>query len=241
MITPLLTLVLLATPARGEALLARAQAQLAAADYEPVAATLAPLLEDTRATPTLRARAEVLVGLARHNLLDEAGAEQAFARALVLDPRVTLPAEASPRTAAVFQRVAARSTPAVEPGARTPPAVAARPEVERTGPLDPGGPHLEAPTPLTPVAPPDPRWAPRPWLALGGVVAAAALTTTGLVLRGAGSAGRDAADAEREALVAEARWSEAQDQYSAGTALAVAGAATAAAALILWLWPEDGP
>lgn len=240
MITPLLALVLLAAPPHGEALLRRAQAQLAAADYEPVATTLAPLLEDTHAAPTLRARAEVLVGLARHNLLDEPSAEQAFARALALDPHVTLPAEASPRTAAVFQRVAARATPVVDARAPTPPAVDARPD-DVTRPLDPGGPHLDVPAPLAPVAPPAAGWAPRPWLALGGVVLAAALTTTGLALRAEGSAGREAAAAEREALVAEARWSDAQSQYRVGSALALAGAGTAAAALIVWLWPEDTP
>lgn len=236
MITAVLALVLAAAPASGEALLARAQAQLASADYEPVATTLAPLVGDLAAPAALRARAEVLVGIARHNLLDEPGAERAFAHALALDPGVALPAEASPRTATVFQRVAARAESLrVSDGRPTgPPSGGVVPDAAP----DPGGPRIAtAPGEAGTDAPSRPR----PWLALGGAVVAAALTTTGLVLRAEGVAGRDAAAAEREALVAEARYDEAQSQYATGSALALIGATTAAAALVLWLWPEDAP
>lgn len=91
--------------------LAPAEELLASARFEEVAAALAPLLADQSAPASERAAGELLLGIACHNLLDDAGARAAFLRALALDRAVPLPGDLSPRTASLFHELEASLEP----------------------------------------------------------------------------------------------------------------------------------
>jgi hypothetical protein len=89
----------------------RAQALLDHAHEEEAIAVLNTALA-SETEKARRARLEVLLGVARHNLRDEAGAQEAFSQAVADDPGAVLPAHTSPKTRELFLNVRTRAPPA---------------------------------------------------------------------------------------------------------------------------------
>ncbi len=171
-------LILHAAPSHEEPLEA-ASALVAQARYEDVVPLLEPFVDDPAVAAPQRAKGAMLLGLARHNLLDEPGARAAFAAAVALDAAVGLPPGASPRTVALFEQVRAAHRPA--------PVVVVQPS--GVGPLPKRAATLVS-AGLT--------------VALGAV--GAALIGSGLVTRSTAAAQDDALSSERVFQIAQARF-----------------------------------
>ncbi len=72
--------------------------------FERAALLLKRAAADSALSDRERARANLYLGLASAQLLDESGAREAFARAAELDPRVRLPPGVSPKVERIFRQ-----------------------------------------------------------------------------------------------------------------------------------------
>jgi hypothetical protein len=75
-----------------------------ALQFERAALVLKRVAADSSISDSERARANLFLGLSSAQLLDEAGAREAFARAAELDPHVHLPAGVSPKVERTFRQ-----------------------------------------------------------------------------------------------------------------------------------------
>jgi hypothetical protein len=194
----------------GAAPLEDAERLLHEARFEEVPTALAPLLTSTSATAAERAAGHVLLGIARHNLLDVAAARAAFGDALTIDPTVQLPKGTSPKTAALFNEVRA-----ARPVATTPP---------------------PPPALVLTQAPPTPTPATRVAAFIGGGLSLA-LGGTGAALTAVGLSGRAAAVAEPVGAASALRYDEARLAYAWGTGLLFSAAATLLVSAVLFFLP----
>ncbi|MHB1843667.1 MAG: hypothetical protein ACYCWW_02380 [Deltaproteobacteria bacterium] len=132
----------------------RAHAKMGELDYEAAAPLLQRAVKSSALPSGERARAYVDLGVALVNVGKDGEAQRAFAHALALDPKVALPADASPKIQGIFEAEARAVAPRLEapvpqappppppPVVRAPPPVAAPPPaptaaIERPAPSAP--------------------------------------------------------------------------------------------------------
>jgi hypothetical protein len=219
-----LAIMLSAAAAADPAALTEATQLIERADYDRVPVTLSPLLADRQQPPELRARGYVLLAIALHNLLDDAGAKNAFTRALELDRSVALPASASPRTTELF-RETQRNLPPPDPP-RPPPEQ--KPLVE---------PREQTEQRTRTETPRDHAWQPPLWLPITTLAASIALGVTGTALMVSGKNGRANAIELDDAALAQSAFDDAQSKFRAGSGLAIGSGVGLAVTAILFTWP----
>jgi hypothetical protein len=182
---------------------------------------------------TTRQRARILLqlGITQGNLLDNAGAEASFLRALQLDSKLVLPADGSPKIESVFKK-AQQIAPKPKATIEKPKAQSAKPKAKSEKPK---ASTLEKQTQLPPAIKVVRREITWPaWLAAGGAVAAAGV--------GAAFAALSKSDTDASEDLTKG-YAEAKDVHdSAKTKATVANimfgvaGAFAATSLVLFIW-----
>jgi len=219
-----LALLAIATPGSARAGVAEDMAEatrlLENVEEEKAVPLLLKAVEDPAVTPAEKAELYGLLGVARFNLRDEAGAREAFRKALDADPSISVFKMLAPKGRALFEEVRVQReeelAKAVTPALPPPPpplAVSARPSGLALGTRAIAGLGVGA----------------------GGVVALA----VGAGLFANAGALRAQAVAEPSAMSADAIYRSGATQRGAGIGLLAAGAAMVAGGLALFLWPDS--
>ncbi len=198
----------------GDAQLVAGERALAALAFEDAALLFETATASPHASPRERARAWLGLAQARGALLDEAGAQAAFAAALVLDNTVALPEGTSPKVSVMFLRTRAALAAGLVP-------------VEGDGCEADRVQAQQAQRMQAPTVPARSSLAPYVVAAGNGVVA---------VVAGGAALGLEAALARPTAGRTRAQYEALRAAELATAALAVAGGAAAVTALALGAW-----